>query len=326
MSADTPDAAARLSHLFPRMALAATVLTFVVIVSSAYMRHVQAGLTCNDWPTCYGILGGAEADRLPLPGVWAARIAHRFAAAGVLILVVGMLLLASIEKPARKNVRRLTAVALVITMALAVLGIATPGTRLPVVTLANLLGGYLLLALFAATLGVTMAARDGSMPRRASLRLLALVVLASGLVQAAAGGLIGAQVALTACPTLVSCPDYPYGQFLSSPAFDPFRPLSIVDGRVALSPRAAGVHVIHREIGTVVLVFTLIVAVALRRHMPRRAVALAVLALATPLLGAAAVVAMPSLPLTLFHNACAAVLVATLATAGLARASDNGAR
>jgi heme A synthase len=86
------------------------------------------------------------------------------------------------------------------------------------------------------------------------------------------------------------------------------------------------VHVIHREIGIVVLVFTLIVAVALRRHMPRRAVALAVLALATPLLGAAAVVAMPSLPLTLLHNACAALLVATLAAAGLARASGNGAR
>ncbi len=179
--------------------------------------------------------------------------------------------LASIEKPARNDVRRLTAVALVITMALAALGIATPGTRLPAVMLANLVGGYLLLALFAATLGVTMAARDGSMPRRASLRLLALVVLALGLVQAAAGGLIGAQFALTACPTLVSCPDYPYGQFLTSPAFDPFRSLSIVDGRVVLSPRAAGVHVVHRELGIIVLAFTLIVAVALRRHMPSRA-------------------------------------------------------
>lgn len=60
---------ARLVGLYARIALAAAALTFVVIVTSAYIRHTDAS-------------------------VHLARVAHRLAATGVLAGIIGMLLVA----------------------------------------------------------------------------------------------------------------------------------------------------------------------------------------------------------------------------------------
>ena len=131
VKAAAADPAARAHLLLARMALAAAVLTFVVIVASAFMRHAQAGLSCDDWPACYARVVAADADTTPSAGVRLARIAHRIAATGVLALVIGMLLVAWTQTPAWKREGALALCALVIAVALAVLGIATPGARLP---------------------------------------------------------------------------------------------------------------------------------------------------------------------------------------------------
>src|SRR5690625_6598955 len=39
---------------FHRIAWAAVVLTFCVVVFGAFVRLSDAGLSCPDWPTCYG--------------------------------------------------------------------------------------------------------------------------------------------------------------------------------------------------------------------------------------------------------------------------------
>jgi heme a synthase len=39
---------------FQRLAILATILAFVVIVFGAFVRLSDAGLSCPDWPTCYG--------------------------------------------------------------------------------------------------------------------------------------------------------------------------------------------------------------------------------------------------------------------------------
>lgn len=44
----------RASNLTARLAVVATVLAFVVIVFGAFVRLSDAGLSCPDWPTCYG--------------------------------------------------------------------------------------------------------------------------------------------------------------------------------------------------------------------------------------------------------------------------------
>ncbi len=316
MNVGEPDAAARLRTLFSRTAFAAAALTFVVIVASAFMRHMQVGLACVDWPACYGRFVSAATDGAP-SAVRIVRAAHRIAATGVLALVIGMLLIAWTQRPAWKREGTLAIAALLLAAALAVLGIVTPGARLPAVTLGNLLGGYLMLAALAATAVAATTTRSsapqhGWMPGTL-LRWLALAVLVLVFAQAALGGSIGAQYALTACPTLGRCPGFPFDEFRATAALDLFRPLTIVDGRVVPPAHAATVYVIHRTLGLVVPVFTLLLARAVRSHDRRLCWLLAALALTTPLAGVAAIAAVPSLPLTVLHNGLAALLVAALA-------------
>ena len=96
-------------------------------------------------------------------------------------------------------------------------------------------------------------------------------------------------------------------------ALDPFRALSIVGGHVAPPRNVAGLHVIHRVLGITVTAATFALAYRMRRVDRRAAMQLAALAAAAPLLGAAAIAGMPSLPMTVLHNAAAASLVAALA-------------
>ncbi len=312
MSALDTDAAARLQRLFAQLALAAAALTFVVVVASAFMRHTQVGLACPDWPACYGRIT-ADAEAAPSTAVRIVRLAHRIAATGVLALVIGLVLIAWTQKPAWRMEGTLALAALVVVAALAALGVATPGAKLPAVTLGNLLGGYALLALLAALVASGWSSNSARWPPL--LRILALVALALVLVQAALGGSIGAQYALAACPTLGKCPGFPFDEFRWTDALDPFRPLSISDGRVVAPKNAAAVYVIHRTLGLVVPVFALLAANAVRVCDRRLAWTIAGLALLAPAAGAAAIATVPSLPLTVAHNAVAALLVAALAMA-----------
>jgi heme A synthase len=194
------------------------------------------------------------------------------------------------------------------------------------VTLGNLLGGYLMLAVLAALVATadnaTAAPPAPALSRAAPLRPIALAILALIFAQAALGGMIGAQFALTACPTLGKCTGFPFDEFRVGEVFDAFRPLVVVDGGVIPPADAAAPFVIHRVLGLVVAVVALVLAHALRRPRPRAALALAMLAVAAPLLGAAAILALPSLPLTVMHNAAAAALIAALAWVS----ADTGGR
>ena len=40
--------------LFHRLAIATMVLTFVLMMLGGYVKAIGAGLSCPDWPTCYG--------------------------------------------------------------------------------------------------------------------------------------------------------------------------------------------------------------------------------------------------------------------------------
>ncbi len=332
MTANEQKVAVRLRVVFARIALAAAVLTFVVIVASAFMRHTQAGLACDDWPACYGRMESADAAAVPPSGVRIARIAHRLAATSVLALVIGMLLVAWTQRPAWKREGGLALAALAVAAALAVLGLATPGSKIPAVTLGNLLGGYLMLALLAATAAAAAPGHDREAYPRAStkhLRRSAMVVLALVFAQAAAGGMIGAQFALTACPALEACPAFSVAELRAAGALDPFRVLSIADGRVVPPLSAAGLHVVHRGLGIVTAIATIVLAYRLRRFDRRSTLMLAALALGSVLLGAAAILGMPSLLVTVLHNAFAAMLIAALAaltarTAESAPAIQNG--
>src|SRR4051812_15139721 len=77
-----------------RLALAALLLAFCVVVFGAYVRLTAAGLGCPDWPGCYGHVTPAGVENAPLEvgKAWREMI-HRYLAStlGLLILVIALL-------------------------------------------------------------------------------------------------------------------------------------------------------------------------------------------------------------------------------------------
>ena len=88
-------------------------------------------------------LGGAAETH----AVLLARGAHRIAASSVLLVVIGLLALSLGPRPYLQREGRHAVVLLVLTVFLAVLGRWSAGNPAPVITLGNLLGGFLLFAL-----------------------------------------------------------------------------------------------------------------------------------------------------------------------------------
>ena len=307
---------ARVRRALGRVALAASALTLVVIVASAFIRHTQAGLSCGDWPACYAAV---DANETATTGVSIARIVHRLAATGALVLVVGLWLSARARRPAFRRERRLGLAALLVAAALGLLGVATPGAAVPVIPLGNLVGGYLMLALLAALAGVA-AVDDDVRPANhaaASHRRFALGLLALAFVQAGIGGLIGTEFALASCRNLLHCSGVAADAAAIGGSLDPFQPLTSVNGHFVPPSNGAALHTVHRLFAIAVTFLALVLAYALRSIDARACAWLTALALTAPLLGVAAVVAMPALPVTVLHNAAAALLIATLAhTAG----------
>jgi len=306
-------ASARTPQRFARLACGAAALTFVVIVASAFRRHTQAGLGCVAWPSCYALVATDAQTAVPSIGVSLARFLHRLAASSALLLIVGMLLVARGARTYKRE-RALAVAALIVALSLAALGIATPGAERPAVPLGNLLGGYVMIAVLAALAGaVAPGSAETGRVTASALRRFALALLGFAFLQAALGGFIGTQFALRSCPALDHCAGAAGDAFARGAVLDPFRPPVVVDGRVVAPAGAAGLHVIHRLLGIAVALAALALAYALRSSNRRGAALLAGLALAAPLLGAAAILRMPSLPVTVLHNAAAAAMIATLA-------------
>ncbi|HEX9472658.1 MAG TPA: COX15/CtaA family protein [Steroidobacteraceae bacterium] len=282
------------------VALGAFLLCFFVVVMGAYVRLSAAGLSCPDWPGCYGHVspaGMAEAGK-----AWKEMI-HRYAAAtlGVLILVLVTLVIQTRKERLVSLPYAAGLLVLVVTQGL--LGMLTV-TRLlePLIVTAHLLLGmstlamlwWLLLTLGRRELSAwrgTPAFLGSSLPRTRQLALLALAALA---LQLALGGWTSSHYAATGCPDLPKC----QGQWWPG----------LQSGSAAL------IHYTHR-LGAVVATALLVLAstrVLLSRsdHFARLA-ATAVLAALVVQLSIAVAMVLSGFPLWLAtaHNAGAALLL-----------------
>jgi cytochrome c oxidase assembly protein subunit 15 len=314
------DAGAQPRRIYAWLALAAGVLTLAVIVASAIMRHAQAGLSCADWPACYGSLGATASDDAPGAGIAAVRAAHRIAATGVLALIVGMLLVAWAQRPVWKREAAGATAATLIVAGLAVLGVYTAGAKLPAIVLGNLAGGIALLAVLSAAHATAVPAPVAS----AAARRWALLALALAFAQVALGGMIGAQFASLSCPGLAECGAWSWREFLAGGAWDPRRVPVLADGRVVAPAGAAALHMLHRLLSVAIAAAVLITAQALRPGRAPLALArggaLSVLLAA----GLAAVAWRPTLAVVVLHNGCAALLVALCARAAVRPPAPTG--
>lgn len=307
---------AAVQRLLRNLAGVGVALMLVVIVSSAYLRLAQAGLSCADWPACYGRIA---TQAPPTSEVRVARLAHRVAASSVGVALVALLLVAATQRPLLKRQTAIAGTALLIAVGLAALGAqfsaGAASAPLPAVTLANLGGGFALLALlWWLRLSVLPMSAAASTPR-GGLRWIAALALLALITQMTLGGLVSAKFAALSCPAFPGCgAPWPSGALTS--ILDPMQALGVgPDGVILRPPELAALPWAHRVGALVVLALGLLLAVALyRTDGPARhlAVLLAALLATQVALGAAAALLSVPLPIVLAHNLLAALLLCTL--------------
>jgi len=320
------------SKTFSRISALTVGLALVVVVLGAYVRLSHAGLSCPDWPGCYGqlLVPADEKDvasanlaypERPLDAgrAWKEMI-HRYLAGllGLAIVVMAFAAYSRRRQPGQPVVIPLLLVALVLFQAL--LGMWTVTLLLkPLVVLAHLLGGLTTVALcwwvFLRHRSVQGArgappAQGLSLPRR--LAAMAMAVL---LAQIALGGWTSANYAALACVDFPLCqgqlwPDMAFGE-----AFLPWRGLGrSYEGGVLATDARVTIHVLHRLGALVTFLYFGFVAMYLMRSGPNRRLAgaagvMLVLLMAQVLLGIGNVLLHLPLGIAVAHNAGAVLLL-----------------
>lgn len=297
-------------QLLKRASIAGTILVFVVIVASSFLRLVQFGLGCEDWPACYGaaqtvpgVSTLAYASFIP----WM-RVLHRLAAGGIgmvaLVVAVGVW-----GKPRRPATVLVAGAIVVFTLFLAFLGRSTSTLQLPAVTLGNVLGGMTMLGLFWwLRLECSTTRRNGT---HALLFAGAFGLLLLAL-QFAVGTLVSANQASAACTGFPGC-NMLAATGWDFAAFDPWRPAGRGD---TVDAARQTLHMAHRWGAWIVLAyFGWLASLWWRRGIGRRALAAAALLLCVQFaLGIAVVLLNVPLAVTVTHNGVSGLLLISLLT------------
>ncbi|HEX4984585.1 MAG TPA: hypothetical protein VFV71_00805 [Burkholderiales bacterium] len=182
------------SHESPRYWLnktcgAGVILLLAIIVSSAWLRLNASVPDCSGNTACVPVVADADGQS-QRAGNRAVRIVHRVSASAAGAVAMLALLLASVSRP-RIRSEVAGAVAIVtLTLMLAVVGRWSKGTQLPVVTLLNVLGAMMLVALLywlwrrtSMPAGIAQAHRAGF--AAAAALALALAAIALGVLTSA---------------------------------------------------------------------------------------------------------------------------------------------
>jgi cytochrome c oxidase assembly protein subunit 15 len=287
-----------------KLALLLTVLSFLILVVSAYIRLSGAGLDCSPWPHCYGqlLVGGSY------PHSDAARVLHRVVASSALLLGFVLAWQCQRPQPVQPPVRYATAL-LVLMILLTFVGIWSSDPHRVWTSFFNMLGGVgLVLLSWRTALAAGMQQAPSSRRRPAALLHAGLGTLA---LTIGLGALIGARYAAIACPLLPTCIDASWPAAAAWSALDPFTRVAVAasigdDGGVAL-------HLLHRYCALATLLLLGLGGLrALAQPASRWCAALLLaLLLVQFALGVLTVLSGFSLRLAIAHSICAAALLAT---------------
>lgn len=320
------------AQAFSRIAAFTVGLAVVVVVLGAYVRLSHAGLSCPDWPGCYGqILVPADEKEVasanlafperPLDAerAWKEMI-HRYLA-GLLGLAILLMAYAAYKRrrdPAQQVLIPLMLVLLVVFQAL--LGMWTVTLLLkPLVVVAHLLGGLITAALCwwvflrhgsAHSAKAWPPARRLKLPRR--LAAIAIVVL---LIQIALGGWTSANYAALACVDFPLCQGQLWPDMAFKEGFLPWRGVGqSYEGGVLAADARVAIHVMHRVGALVTFLYLGLVALYLMRSRLSRGLSSAAgvtltLLVAQVSLGIANVMLYLPLWVAVAHNATAALLL-----------------
>lgn len=312
-----------------RLAVAAAIVAFAVIVLGAWVRLSDAGLGCPDWPGCYGQLTWPAApeeisnaneafpDRpVEIHKAWREMV-HRYLAGALVLMVVAINLLAWRTEHRSTRLRTLAGALLVLILFQATLGMWTVTLKLkPAIVMGHLLGG---LATFGVLLwlawrsGRPRPPGDGRALARYRVHILAgLLVLVA---QLALGGWTSANYAALACP------DFPTCQYQWWPAADYregfvfWREVGVdYEGGVLDMRARVAVHWAHRLGALVTLLMVGLLAGRLIANPPLRqdGLVLGALLLAQILLGIQNVLWQLPLFNAVAHNGMGALLLAMM--------------
>lgn len=308
-----------------RLALVTFVLAFLVILMGAYTRLTDAGLSCPDWPHCYGYITAPHtaaqlidaAEKYPLTPVnvkkaWT-EMTHRYfaGAEGILIFILSISIL--LNRKAKDFKTKLISITLIILLAVQVmLGMLTVTEKLrPIIVLSHLIVGLSLLSLLWWTCldlhlrHDLLFGKSGSHPTL-GLWLALLIVL----VQISLGGWVSTHYAGLACTDLPYC----NGQLLPSLHWD------------KLNEDLITIHMIHRIGALLTLSYLGALALILLRNPFFKFIALLILILLGLqfTLGVLNIIWLRPVWIALLHHATAILLLLTIITA-LVKASflDN---
>ena len=311
-----------------RVAWIATAFALLVIVFGAFVRLSNAGLSCPDWPTCYGKLtwptqahdivsaNAAFPDRpVESDKAWREQ-AHRILVGGLSLVTFALAGWAWLR---RRDIGHLAIVpwfATVFIVFQALLGMWTVTLKLlPLVVTAHLLGGMTLFALLAyIALRLTIVSMGNV--ENAALRSMAMIAIILLAVQIALGGWTSANYAALACGT-----DFPtcLGQWRPPTdfhsAFILWRGIGVdYEGGVLDAAARTAIQLAHRLGALIVFAYGLLLALLAARRRETRTLALALGAalLLQVALGIGNVVLGLPLVTATAHNGGAALLLLVL--------------
>lgn len=263
---------------FRRLLLLTLFLTFDLILFGSFVRVVDAGLGCPDWPGCYGKLTPAgaapqiaEQAALRPDGpvtvfkAWVEML-HRYVAGFLGLLIIGLLAMSRREPGASVGLAALT-LAWVILQGL--FGMWTVTLRLqPAIVTAHLLGAIVLFGLLIRQLHRVAPGPVPSVRGGRGLGALAGTAVVLVVVQIALGGWVSSNYATLACRDFPSCQGSWWPDMAFARGFELWRPLGFgADGQVLPFAALTAVHYTHRLFAYLVL--AVVVALGWRaRRLP----------------------------------------------------------
>jgi len=313
---------------FARMAWIAAAFALLIIVFGAFVRLSNAGLSCPDWPTCYGKLtwptqahdvasaNAAFPDRpVESDKAWREQV-HRMLVGGLGIVLAALVATGWRRRRALGALAWAPIAALGVYLFQALLGMWTVTLKLlPLVVSAHLLGGLTLFALLAYT-ALRLSVQPAGNIHNSTLRRAAMLGVVLLAAQIALGGWTSSNYAALACGT-----DFPtcLGQWTPPTDFHNgfvlWRGIGVdYEGGVLDAPARTAIQLAHRAGAAIVFAFGLLLAAfALRRRETRLlGGALALGLLAQVALGIGNVVLGLPLPIATAHNGVAALLLLVL--------------
>jgi heme a synthase len=299
-----------------RLVLFTFILAFVVILLGAFTRLTDAGLSCPDWPNCYGYLtaphtetqlqGAAQAYPLAPVNVKKAwtEMTHRYFAGteGILILILSFSILFARKSKDLKSVS--IAVGLLALLVVQVmLGMLTVTEKLkPVIVLSHLVTGLSILSvLWWAYLDIHLRA-DSQFIMQPTRRLTPWIALALVMVaaQITLGGWVSTHYAGLACV------DFPYcnGRLLPGMQWN------------NLNGDLITIHMLHRMGAVITAAYLGILSLFLFANKSLRISAIVIIALITLqiTLGILNIVWLRPVWIALTHQAVAILLLLTIIT------------